>query len=304
MAVAPSGQDELEEAASTYRENAADNPFASAGATRADWQAEHSSSYQPVEAVMKALTILRFVSSLRIASIADLHAVTGIAKPTIVRMLETLMHAGYVAKDRTFGGYRVTSDVQSLSSGFFGVPLVIEAAHAHALALTQKVKWAVGIAMLEGNYMRLQFTTASSSPWALPLTSLNMRLDIITSAMGRAYLAYCPEHERELLISSILAPIEDPADRLFKRNYIDGLLKTVHNQGFALRERYGVNNNNQTISVPIRHEGRVLASMGVGYFWNSVRGSDLHEKIFLPLRETANKVEEAIAQIYSDPSRG
>lgn len=77
--------------------------------------------------------------------------------------------------------------------------------------------------------MRLQLTTASSSPWALPLTSLNMRLDIITSAMGRAYLAYCPDHERELLISSILAPIEDPADRVFKRAYIDGLLKTVHN---------------------------------------------------------------------------
>jgi IclR family mhp operon transcriptional activator len=216
-------------------------------------------------------------------------------------MLETLMHAGYVAKDRTFGGYRVTSDVQTLSSGFFGVPLVIEAAHAHALALTQQVKWAVGIAMLEGNYMRLQFTTASSSPWALPLTSLNMRLDIITSAMGRAYLAYCPNHERELLLSSVLGQIEDPADRIFKRTYVDGLLKTVRSQGYALRERYGVNNN-QTISVPIRHDGRVLASMGVGYFWNSVRGSEIHEKIYLPLRDTARKVEDAIAKIYSDPS--
>lgn len=301
--MAPTGKTELDEATQALRASATDAAPNPAGAIRADWQAEHSSSYQPVEAVIKALTILRFVSSLRIASIADLHAVTGIAKPTIVRMLETLMHAGYVAKDRTFGGYRVTSDVQSLSSGFFGVPLVIEAAHAHALALTQRVKWAVGIAVLEGNYMRLQFTTASSSPWALPLTSLNMRLDIITSAMGRAYLAYCPDHERELLISSVLGQIEDPADRIFKRTNIDGLLKTVRNQGYALRERYGVNNNNQTISVPIRHDGRVLASMGVGYFWNSVRGSDLQEKIFLPLRETANKVEEAIAQIYSDPSR-
>lgn len=294
----------MDEATPATRANASDNSLDPAGATRADWQAEHSSSYQPVEAVIKALTILRFVSSLRIASIADLHAVTGIAKPTIVRMLETLMHAGYVAKDRTFGGYRVTSDVQSLSSGFFGVPLVIEAAHAHALALTQQVKWAVGIAMLEGNHMRLQFTTASSSPWALPLSSLNMRLDIITSAMGRAYLAYCPDHERELLLSSVLTQIEDPEDRAFRRSYIDGLLKTVRNQGYALRERYGVNNNNQTISVPIRYDGRVLASMGVGYFWNSVRGTDLQEKIFLPLRETADKVEEVIARMYSDPLRG
>lgn len=294
----------MDEATPAFRASASDNSSDSGGAIRAGWQAEHSSSYQPVEAVIKALTILRFVSSLRIASIADLHAVTGIAKPTIVRMLETLMHAGYVAKDRTFGGYRVTSDVQSLSSGFFGVPLVIEAAHAHALALTQQVKWAVGIAMLEGNHMRLQFTTASSSPWALPLSSLNMRLDIITSAMGRAYLAYCPDHERELLLSSVLTQIEDPEDRAFRRSYIDGLLKTVRNQGYALRERYGVNNNNQTISVPIRYDGRVLASMGVGYFWNSVRGSDLQEKIFLPLRETADKVEEVIARMYSDPLRG
>tara|TARA_R110002124_G_scaffold114535_21_gene269441 strand:- start:4128 stop:5039 length:912 start_codon:yes stop_codon:yes gene_type:complete len=269
----------------------------------AAWQAEHSSSYRPVEAVTKALAILRFVSSLRIASVSDLHAVTGIAKPTIVRMLETLMYAGYIAKDHTFGGYRVTSDVQNLSSGFFGVPLVIEAAHAHALALTQRVKWAVGISILEANHMRLQFTTASSSPWALPLTSLNMRLDMVSSAMGRAYLAYCPDHEREALVEPALSQIADHEEREFKRLYIDGLLRTVRSQGYALRERYGPNNNNQTIAVPIRYDGRVLASMGIGYFWNSVRGSDVHDKIFLPLRETADKVESAISEMYADPAR-
>jgi IclR family transcriptional regulator, mhp operon transcriptional activator len=268
-----------------------------------NWQAESSNSYQPVEAVIKALSILRFVSTLRIASIADLHAVTGIAKPTIVRMLETLMHAGYVAKDRTFGGYRVTSEVQSLSSGFFGVPMVIEAAHSHALALTQRVKWAVGIGMLEGTYMRLQFTTASSSPWSLPLTSLNMRLDLVASAMGRAYLAFCPEHEREALITSLLTSIKDPEERDFRRGYIEVLLKTARRDGYALRERYGPNGNNQTLAVPVRHGDRVLASMAVGYFWNTVPVKEVRERIYEPLRETVDRVEKVIRHMSADPVR-
>ena len=62
-------------------------------------------SYPPVQAVCRALDILRTLNRLRIASIQQLHEATGFPKPSIVRMLETLLAEGYVARDNMCGGY-------------------------------------------------------------------------------------------------------------------------------------------------------------------------------------------------------
>ena len=54
-------------------------------------------SYPPVEAVQRAIEILRIVNQLRVASVKDIFSATGFPKPTIVRMLETLIADGYVS---------------------------------------------------------------------------------------------------------------------------------------------------------------------------------------------------------------
>lgn len=283
--------------------------MASASATRGSepqetagiCQSVQSRSYEPVEAVIKALEVLKLVNILRVASISDLHKMTGFAKPTIVRMLETMMAAGYVTRDKTFGGYRVTANVQQLADGYFGAPMVIEAAHPFALELTHRIKWAVGVGMLEANnHMRLQFTTASHSPWAMPLTSLRMRLDLCTSSMGRSYLAFCPEHEREALIASYVARYEQHEQSARERT-IRQILKQVRERGYALKARSTAGPNTQTISMPIRYDDNVLACLGIGYFCNSVPVSELEERLYLPMRETVEKIEASIADIYATP---
>src|SRR4051812_25786276 len=54
-------------------------------------------SYRPVESAQRVLRVLRALNALRSASVAELHAATGLSKPTVVRMLETLICEGYVA---------------------------------------------------------------------------------------------------------------------------------------------------------------------------------------------------------------
>src|SRR5690348_14285092 len=72
-------------------------------------------SYPPVESVRRALDVLRAVNHLRIASVTAIHMATHLPKPTIIRMLETLIADGYVARDNMFGGYRVTCRVHELT---------------------------------------------------------------------------------------------------------------------------------------------------------------------------------------------
>lgn len=260
-------------------------------------------SYQPVESLMRGLELLKLVNMLRLASVNDLHKLTGIAKPTVVRMLETLMAAGYVTRDKTFGGYRVTADVQNLSDGYFGAPMVIEAAHSHALELTQKIKWGVGVGMLEGYCMRLQFTTARYSPWAMPMTSLRMRLPLFTSSMGRTYLSFCPDQERDSLIEMELRRL-NPPDKDDREKSIRHIIEVARDRGYARKAPERKLPNIDTISVPIRYDDIVLGTIGMGYFTTAVSDSELDEKLFLPLRATADAIERKIADDYGASGAG
>jgi len=150
-------------------------------------------SYPPVQSVRRAFDVLRTVNRLRIASIQQIHEATGFPKPTIVRMLETLLAEGYVARDNMCGGYWVTSRVHELASGYQGISHIIEIARPFAIELTERTKWPVGIGMLDDDAIAIKFWTGTISPLVHTNTVLGLRPDLVTTAMGRALLAFCPD---------------------------------------------------------------------------------------------------------------
>src|SRR5690606_24469019 len=123
-------------------------------------------SYEPVQAVQRALTLLRAVSRQRVSTISSLFKDTGIPKPTIVRMLETLIIEGYVVRDNRCGGYLVTNRVESLGAGYWGLSRLIEVARPLAVMLTQRIKWPLGLAVVDDDEISIQFWTGTISPLA------------------------------------------------------------------------------------------------------------------------------------------
>ena len=89
-------------------------------------------SFPPVQSVLRALEILNDLNTRRVTRVGELHHSTGLPKPTIVRLLETLIPEGFAASDNRLGGYQVTSDVDALGSGFHSAPMVVEAARPWA----------------------------------------------------------------------------------------------------------------------------------------------------------------------------
>ena len=95
-------------------------------------------SYLPVQSVRRALNVLTTLNRLRIASVGDLHEAVGLPKPTIVRMLDTLIAEGYVICDNLCGGYRVTHKVRGLDAGYDGIAEILEASRPFAVELTDR----------------------------------------------------------------------------------------------------------------------------------------------------------------------
>ena len=157
-------------------------------------------SGSPVEAVRRAFALLEELNRQRINSVQHLHKATALPKSTIVRLLETLRLLGYVANDPRQGGYQVTSGVRTLSSGFHGDPLVVEAARSWAIEFTRRHKLPIGIAVFDRDAMVVRFSTTRESPMSPFHATVNMRLPLLTRAMGRAYIAFCPAAERKYIL--------------------------------------------------------------------------------------------------------
>jgi IclR family mhp operon transcriptional activator len=254
-------------------------------------------SFPPVQSVQRALRLLAELNRHRVTSIAELHHRTGLPKPTIVRLLETLQSEGFIAKDLRLGGYQVTSQVMSLSNGFHGAPLIVEAVRPWAADLTRRFKWPVAVGVMENDAIFVRYSTIPDSPISPFHATINMRLSLISRSLGRAYLAYCSAEERRLLVRmlSASAHAEDRPKNLAK--IVEQIVRATRSRGFALRDPHADPKNSDTIAVPIMAGGRVLATYGMTYFRTAVPRAEMIGTLVPALKESRARIEESLTHL-------
>lgn len=223
-----------------------------------------------VESVRRALLLLETLNSFGTTSVHQLHEVSKLPKSTIVRLLATLCKEGYVAKSRLQHGYQLTSRVRSLSSGYEVGNVVIDAAQPLAIEFTQTHSWPVAIATLDNGVMISRFSTTPQSPMSPHDGRINMRLNLLTRALGRAYLAACNDDERALILR-MLRQSSHPEDKgAHNVGSVNAMLNQVRKVGFAIRPAYVEPKFSSTIAAPILLNGRVVASVGMTYFRSAI----------------------------------
>ena len=260
-------------------------------------------SYPPIRAVTRALVLLQELNRRPVMTVHQIHELTGLPKPTIVRLLETLVATGFVSNDPHHGGYQVTSLVTSLSAGFHGDVIAVEAARPWALRLTQRFLWPVGVAVLDKDAVKVRFSTVFESPISPFHATINMRLSLVSRALGRAYLAYCPDAERELLIN-ILSTSKNPEDAPAKNpQRLDAIIRLIRRQGFAERDPTVLPQSSDTLAVPIFHNQRVLATISITFFRSAISRAKAIEEFVEPLQTAAKGIEESVKllQLVSEP---
>lgn len=246
-------------------------------------------TYPPVESVTRALQLLCRLNHQKLTSITELHRITRIPKPSLVRLLDTLIFMGYVHNDTANRGYRLMPGVQALSAGYHGGPLLAEAGGGCIAELTRRLKWTVSIAVLDGAEMFICCTTLRDSPCSPFGTLLARRRDLLVQGIGRAYLAFCPEAERKILVSMLKHGADATRRRAIDATVAEFVAKGAR-QGYVERDPCSPPNQTSTVGVPILADGRVLGTIGMTYFSSAVPRNDVAQLIAAPLRETAQAV--------------
>ncbi|HEY4370433.1 MAG TPA: DNA-binding transcriptional regulator [Burkholderiales bacterium] len=251
-------------------------------------------SFPPVRAVERAIDVLQCLNRQPISTLDLLHKQTDLPKPTLVRLLQTFVAKGLVTHAPQSGAYYLTSVVHSLSSGYHSEPRVIEAAAPIADALTAQLKWPVAVAVFDTDAVVVRYSTIAQSPLSLLHSSLNMRLSLVSRALGRAYLAFCPEDEQDIILD-LLKRSGDPEDQAAgSRPAVKSMLQETRQRGYSMRNP-AVRPVSNTLAVPIFEHGHVVASLGLTWFSSAIAPKDAEKAFYPVLRVASDKIELRLA---------
>lgn len=268
-------------------------------------------SYEPVTALTRGLQVLEAVAAERAATIKSLHAATGIPKPTLVRIVETLIHAGYLASSGGSSSYVLTARPLMLSGGVNDVQRLAATAAPLLTEFRTAVQWPSDLAVLDRDAMVILET--SRQPGQLSINrQIGSRVPATRTALGRAFLAHLPADRRSACITALRAATGEPPDAAA----FEALLSKVRARGYAWSDREH-QPDIRALAAPVFSRSEVVASVNVIVIAAAMSLAELEERyagrlIDLAARVTAGLDKEALerpagrraAVLAASPARG
>jgi IclR family mhp operon transcriptional activator len=248
-----------------------------------------------VEPVTRAFQILEALNQQTVTTLAVLHQATGLPKPTLVRLLDTLIAAGYVQRISRQTGYSLAERVLRLSGGFRHADRVVEAARPFLTALTAQCKWSFAVATADGDAMIVRAGTRLENPFSTDPNYLGRRVPMLIAALGRAYLAFCPEAEREALLAAMraskarrnaLARDEQAVARLLATTRARGYASTTPTPGEPM----------MGFAVPIMEGERVVATMTMRYFASMLTEDEAARRYLASMQSAAESIAATLKE--------
>ena len=258
------------------------------------------SSYEPVTALVRGLDVLHALNRLGgNAGVGAIHEMTGIPKPTVVRILETLIHAGFVSRIGTTKTYGLTAKCMALSNGFDTYDYLLRQAAPILDMLRGRLMWPSDLAVFDRNAMVIIETSRRAGTLSFNRT-VGSRVPVLATALGRCYLAFTDAETRSRILGD-LARSDDPYEALAKTpEKAAGLLERVRERGFATSDQEYMKVT-RAIAFPIFFNGDILAAVNVFVVAEAMTLDQLIERYGPVLRDAVHDIENALQSGCEEP---
>jgi IclR family transcriptional regulator, mhp operon transcriptional activator len=248
-----------------------------------------------VRGLVRGLAVLRALNERNNATASQLARATGLPRPTVYRLIETLKAAGYVAPGATQDTFRLAVSVRALSDGFDDEAWVTAIAAPILKELGRRIVWPSDFATFDGDAMVIRETTHASSPLSINREKVGFRPPVLLSAVGLAYFAHLPEAEREAVQRALAAGDRADAKLARNRKAVDALVAEVRRRGYGFREG-GISPKTGSIAVPVMWRGRPLAGINMHYILSAMTMAQVVERYLPAMREAAQRIERALGE--------
>jgi IclR family mhp operon transcriptional activator len=264
-------------------------------------------SFEPVTAVLRGFEVLTAVNRLGEASVGQIHKLIGLNLPTIVRMLETLQHAGYVVKHPERAVYLPTGRTLALSVGYEPYRELTFIATRILDELHSEIGWPSDLAVYDGQAMLVVHTSRDERRLSFNRRA-GYRAPMLATSLGRAYLAFCSDSQRQKALEIAAQSPEpwndvarDPAKAaaLFAQVRLNGFA-TMHDD-YSEREYGG---RFWAVGTPVQVNGRTVAALNMMLVREVAESKVGVLRFVAPLQRAALELGNALSSVRPDADVG
>jgi len=134
---------------------------------------------------------------------------------------------------------------------------LVDAAIPHMRGFTEEHGWPLYLATISQGAIVIRHSTAPESPMSFEGAGLNARRPVLISALGRVWLAFCPEEERRAILRDIGVTRRQEAA-------LEAVLERVRRDGIAFTQPPRPTRIHG-MAVPIRRGSRMLGSLSMRF---------------------------------------
>ena len=260
-------------------------------------QGEQVSSFKRVTALSRGLTVLRLVNEENEATVGTLHARSGLDKATIVRMLETLEHEGYVTRCGTGHLWRPTGLALTLSSGYSAVREVGRIVGPVLAESRETLKWPASFGIFDRDAMLIADTTQD---WRGMMVSRHPshRPPMLTTSLGRAYMAHMDADDRKVLLARLGLNSSGWNRIAATPEKAEAMLAEVRHNGYALADceymAATFSGDIWAMSVPVKGRTRLYGALGLMVLRRVIMPEDGVPDLAPRLSSVASRIAEAL----------
>jgi IclR family mhp operon transcriptional activator len=223
----------------------------------------------------------------------DLARSTGLPQPTVIRILETLVEAGYVDRAPDGMRFRVTARTQTLSRGYDGQKRLVELAEPLLEELRAEIGWPSNLATFDRDAMVIAYTNRSAYGLSIP-GRLGARIPLLATGVGIVQLAgLAPD-----ALAHVLEGLKHSSERWDREpalwDSLDERLTAARRDGFGFADEQYLDAIYQSqiwaVAVPVIVAGRTDAAISSLVLRSAGRRKRLLGTILPALRRTAARL--------------
>ena len=242
-------------------------------------------SYHLIHGLEKGLAVLRALNRAGPSSASSLATTTGLPRPTVHRILETLAAAGYVDRGDTRGVFRLTPVVRLLSDGYHDDDVIADIARPIMSTLCDQIVWPTDIVSYYDGTMLVRATTHPRSPLSVHRAIVGTRFPLLTSASGQIYLAFCSGAERREIIGLLERRRGSDAAKLRNGFDVGAMVRTTRRLGYAV-VNHRAPSRTSSLAVPI-YNRKILACLVAVWITSALPDDEAIRRLVPPLRKAA-----------------
>ncbi|MBU6378769.1 MAG: helix-turn-helix domain-containing protein [Gammaproteobacteria bacterium] len=241
----------------------------------------------PVRVLLRGLEIIEALNRHGPLTTAALSQRLRLARTTVNRCLATLESEGYVERlpNRR---HALTSKAVTLSHGFDAALERIEPVRAAMHAASVRVQWPMSLMRLQFPQMHIEDSTDRESGFAVEYFERGMQVPVLTTASGRAIVAFSSLRVRESLLEHLWPTRPDEtllawSDRAsFERD-----MALTRERGYARCTRPLRLTEQGSLAVPVMVDGEPVAALAVRFALSAVSFDEARKRLLPVLLEIA-----------------